>query len=150
MGESSSTILLPSHPPTVPSPTRILIPLPTPFHFPLHPAPTLIPGPNPIPTPPLPLWGESMLQCSCSLGYTSAGIGHASRLRWKYRGDMFVPRSKLIPETTTFMHRFSCSERHPGLCFSRDSDIYETVLNLAASMERFFDVEQLFSFVHPV
>eukprot|EP00959_Pyramimonas_sp_CCMP1952_P331408 6939677-Pyramimonas_sp.AAC.1 len=43
----------------------------------------------------------------------------------------------LIVPGCKFYHRFSCAERHPGLCHAKDSDIYVDALALAKNLETF-------------
>jgi hypothetical protein len=45
--------------------------------------------------------------------------------------------TKAIPTQHTFFKRLSCSQKHPGLCFSKDVQIYEETLLLASNLERY-------------
>ena len=74
------------------------------------------------------------------------GGNKASKLRWSHRNDIFVPASNMVPEDQVFVHRFSCQERHPGLCYSRHTLIYTDVNIAVASMERWFTEERKYSF----
>ena len=67
--------------------------------------------------------------------------GLASRAeeeRWANRTKLVVADCGKIPDERAFLHRYSCWERHPGLCWSRDRDVYDDVLRMAKSMERLF------------
>ena len=79
-------------------------------------------------------------------GHASISINKASQLRWSHRNDVFVPASSMIPEDQVFVHRFSCQERHPGLCYTRHADIYKNVNIAVASMERWFTEERKYKF----
>ena len=43
-----------------------------------------------------------------------------------------------IPEERVFMCRYSCWQRHPGLCLSKHADVYQEALTIARSFERHF------------
>ena len=74
------------------------------------------------------------------------GIGHSSRLRWQHRQDIFVPRSDLIAQDEQFLHRFSCQERHPGLCCTRHEHCYDRALEVGICLERYFDAQRKHKF----
>ena len=42
----------------------------------------------------------------------------------------------LISAELALTRRFSCSEKHPGLCFTKDAGIYQDALQLASSLEK--------------
>ena len=56
-------------------------------------------------------------------------------------GDAAMPPELRIPK------RFSCSEMHPGLCFTRDKDVYQSVRTCAATLERLLDTPGVYFFV---
>ncbi len=58
------------------------------------------------------------------------------RLRFKHRKKHVSMESSLFPEQKTFLRRYACAERHPGLCYTRDVDVYKNTLQLATSIER--------------
>ena len=50
---------------------------------------------------------------------------------------------KLIPHEHTFQKRFSCQQRHPGLCYSADSDVYTSALQVAKNIEAWCTADKL-------
>jgi hypothetical protein len=63
----------------------------------------------------------------------------AAGLRWRARQRLVSTDRGAIQPQRAFSIRYSCSQRHHGLCFTRDADVYHEVLALAALMEKFFD-----------
>lgn len=61
--------------------------------------------------------------------------------RWSGKDRLVIQDENLIPDELAFEHRYSCSARHPGLCFTADADLYQDCCRLAASFERFFTTE---------
>ena len=72
----------------------------------------------------------------------------ANKERWNHRESHVVLGDKeLIPETHTFHRRFSCLQRHPGLCITKDALIYERALQCSKNLERWcchFNAEHRF------
>ena len=46
-----------------------------------------------------------------------------------------------------FTHRLSCAERHPGLCCSRDRELYTEAMRVAGWIEQFFTAEAFHDFL---
>jgi hypothetical protein len=69
----------------------------------------------------------------CEFGFARK----ASKLRWVNRPRLLVCDKGAIPDNRQYVRRLSCSERHPGLCFSRDSDVYTQAILLAGNIERY-------------
>ena len=68
----------------------------------------------------------------------AAGQGLASWgsvMKKQLRGHMVSRDNGLIPQGHKFCHRYSCGERHPGLCFTKDAAIYKSSLALARNLE---------------
>ena len=73
-------------------------------------------------------------------GYATAGY----RLRWKRKDGLVASGDKnLIPHEHTFQKRFSCQQRHPGLCYSEDSDVYTSALQVAKNIEAWCTADKL-------
>ena len=73
-------------------------------------------------------------------GYATAGY----RLRWKGKDGLVASGDKnLIPHEHTFQKRFSCQQRHPGLCYSEDSDVYTSALQVAKNIEAWCTADKL-------
>ena len=70
----------------------------------------------------------------------------ANRVRWRNRRKLIVKDEGRIPPSRLFVKRYACSERHPGLCFTQDADVYRRVIAAAPSFERFFTKDSVGSF----
>lgn len=59
-----------------------------------------------------------------------SGLAHtATKARWENRGKLVtLGTQNLIPLSQTFHRRYSCWQRHPGLCWTRDTLIYQDFL----------------------
>ena len=60
---------------------------------------------------------------------------------------MVLGHEQLIPEGRTFHRRFSCLQRHPGPCVTKDSLIYDAALQCSKNLERWcchFNAENRF------
>ena len=66
-------------------------------------------------------------------------VGNAQQTRWASRKKLLVEDQNAIPRNRTFLHRYSCWQRHPGLCFTKDHTIYNSCLAMAAAMEKYFN-----------
>lgn len=81
-------------------------------------------------------------------GKASGLAGTASKERWNHRESHVVPgREQLIPDSRTFHRRFSCLQRHLGLCVTKDSLIYDAALQCSKNLERWcchFNAENRF------
>ena len=55
----------------------------------------------------------------------------------------FVKDENLIPTSMCFIHRYSCSEKHPGLCISKDALIYKDALDMGRHFEKWFSREHV-------
>jgi hypothetical protein len=75
----------------------------------------------------------------------------ASKSRWRWaslhnrktRERLLAEDKGAIPDNRQYVRRYSCSERHPGLCLTRDADVYQQVLDFATSLERYFCAESV-------
>ena len=63
--------------------------------------------------------------------------GQARQARWAARSQVLIADAGAIPADRTFPHRYSCGERHPGLCFTKDDEFYRECLEVASAMEQF-------------
>ena len=80
-------------------------------------------------------------------GAGSTGIAsHMQDIRWNAREQLLINDAGAIPADKTFEIRPSCSERHPGLCCTKDTEIYGVVLGLASKLGRFFTEDMRGSF----
>jgi hypothetical protein len=77
---------------------------------------------------------------SCA-GALTGLAGAANRMRWNKRKSMTSTDEGIISPDTTFLRRFACWERHPGLCFAKDAVIYNSALRMSSSIERFCRIE---------
>ena len=71
----------------------------------------------------------------------------ASLIRRHEAPSLLVKDEGLIDDDHVFEHRLSCSEAHPGLCAFRDHAIYDTVLALAANIQRALLKKHLHSYI---
>ena len=84
-----------------------------------------------------------LYECAHKIIYSWIGI-NSKRRRSRLivsGGDAAMPPELRIPK------RFSCSEMHPGLCFTRDKDVYQSVRTCAATLERLLDTPGVCFFV---
>jgi hypothetical protein len=75
----------------------------------------------------------------------------AAESRWAHRGAVVTKDTGLI-QPNDYAHRYSCSQRHPGVCATRDAAIYADVLLLASNIERALVVDhthRFFRLSHP-
>jgi hypothetical protein len=72
----------------------------------------------------------------------------ASEIRWAQIAELFVRDVGLVAKDQVFTHKFSCSEAHPQLCATRDSNIYSNALDFARRCERYFTVGRRYSFFY--
>ena len=80
-----------------------------------------------------PVSAARLLSASDGRGFYSQG----NRIRPGLRKAQVVTGEKnMIPSSYRFHRRFSCFERHPGLCWKRDRRIYEAALSTASNIER--------------
>jgi hypothetical protein len=64
--------------------------------------------------------------------------------RWEARTMLVVSDGEsAIPRSKQFTKRFSCGQRHPGLCWHRDAEIYDVVLEIARYAERWATNDKL-------
>ena len=49
---------------------------------------------------------------------------------------IYTGGERTIPPAWTYCRRYSCSERHPGVCFTKDAPIYARCLAAAANFEK--------------
>jgi hypothetical protein len=76
----------------------------------------------------------------------------AAASRWAHRGSVVTTDTGLIQQTDDYAHRYSCSQRHPGVCVTRDAAVYADVLSLASNIERALPVDcthRFFRLSHP-
>ena len=60
----------------------------------------------------------------------SAGcLNRAAERRREHVGCVVISEEEFSPGVS-FVKRLSCSQRHPGLCYSKDRDIYKKVLQI--------------------
>jgi hypothetical protein len=59
----------------------------------------------------------------------------AHKIRQHEQASMIVNDAFDIPDDRRYSHRHSCTECHPGLCATRDADVYLTCLALAKNLE---------------
>ena len=74
---------------------------------------------------------ESLASSVGALGLATA----ASRVRVANRSNLVSTDRKTIPEKKVFLRVLSCAQAHPGLCSTRDSDVYERALQFAKNIE---------------
>ena len=99
---------------------------------------------------------ESYLRHSVVSQHGVGDIGIANKmvhLRWAARREVMISDTGAIPSAKKFVHEFSCGERHPGLCCTKDDSdgVYQSCLSLASKIERFFNRDLIgrhFSFVN--
>ena len=72
----------------------------------------------------------------------------ASEIRWAQLAELLVRDVGLVAKDQVFTHKFSCSEAHPQLCATRDSNIYSNALDFARRCERYFTVGRRYSFFY--
>lgn len=76
----------------------------------------------------------------CVQAYAGSDCGLAciaGRMRWQNRAALVAHGGgRTIPTDMKLSHRLACHERHPGVCWSRDSGMYADVLALASAIER--------------
>lgn len=66
-----------------------------------------------------------------------AGIARkATAIREAARGSLVISGP---PDDQVYSHRHSCPQVHPGVCCTRDADVYEDVLKFAVNLERALD-----------
>eukprot|EP00959_Pyramimonas_sp_CCMP1952_P282587 5906470-Pyramimonas_sp.AAC.1 len=70
----------------------------------------------------------------------------AKASRWKEREKCIVQDTNKVPPEKNFCKRYSCSQRHFGLCFTRDAAFYGSALAMATSLERYFQQDRLSEF----
>ena len=69
-------------------------------------------------------------------GVARRGIVAAmGRIRWENRHLLLAQDAGLVPKEKTYKHRRSCSAAHPGLCATKDKDLYRDALTLAKAIE---------------
>ena len=78
-------------------------------------------------------------------GYASKG--GTARKQAVEKGSILVKDSNEIPVEKTFHHRFSCSERHPGLCGTVHAAIYDMVIQFARNLEVRLHEPLLYKFI---
>eukprot|EP00973_Karenia_brevis_P047156 6544310-Karenia_brevis.AAC.1 len=70
-------------------------------------------------------------------GTTVPGVANKmAPLRASAAANLLIRDEGDVPNEASFSIRLSCGECHPGLCASRDGDIYNEALTLATSMEK--------------
>ncbi len=79
---------------------------------------------------------------TCHRSQGTAGIARkASFIREAERGILVVTDN--TPDSAVYVHRHPCTELHPGLCATRDSEIYERALLLVANLMAALDTRFL-------
>jgi hypothetical protein len=76
-----------------------------------------------------------------------ASWGQRARERRRRLGHMISKDAGLIAPGKRFLHRYSCCERHPGLCFTRDSEVYEDAKLLGRNFEAFCSSDRVGQFL---
>jgi len=71
----------------------------------------------------------------------------ASQIRKEASAALLVQDCEDIPDAKQYLHRFSCGDLHPGLCASKDADVYRDSLRLAKSLEACLGPTLLCSFL---
>ncbi len=77
----------------------------------------------------------------------------AAHLRKQCLTQLVPPQKGLIDTKKELKVHLSCWQAHPGVCVTKDADIYASVIQLARNIERFFGVSDEGSFVrspHPL
>jgi len=68
--------------------------------------------------------------------------------RWDVRTSLvFSDGGKVIPPAWVAEKRYSCDQAHRGLCFERDTLVYEASLKLASTLERFLTADIQASYI---
>ncbi|CAK0899533.1 unnamed protein product, partial [Prorocentrum cordatum] len=88
-------------------------------------------------------WPVSEAVLEAKLGIGRGVVGRSAELRWQARGDLVVEDKGAIPGDRDYCRRYSCQERHRGLCFTMHSHVYERVMKCALAVERFFTADML-------
>ena len=71
----------------------------------------------------------------------------AAEIRKTNAASLIVKDNNAVPAEKKFCIRLSCRELHPGLCCSRDSEVYRDALQLAKSLERCIGEHLLYKFI---
>jgi hypothetical protein len=74
---------------------------------------------------------ESLAASTGSMGLATA----ASRVRVANRPNLVSTDRKTIPDKKVFIRTLSCAQAHPGLCSTRDSDVYVRAIQFAKNIE---------------
>ena len=79
---------------------------------------------------------SSFLEGEVAESNVCAGVANKmARIRFAAQDKLFIKDAGLVPDGKTFLHRLSCSERHPGLCFVSDHWLYQDCLMMVKSLE---------------
>lgn len=84
------------------------------------------------------IWPVSPRCLEAFVGESRSVLQQARVERPRGRARMFVQDVDAVPSELVLYHRSSCSEKHPGLCATRDEDVYDSVVLLARNFERYF------------
>ena len=84
---------------------------------------------------------SSFLEGEVAESNVCAGVANKmARIRFAAQDKLFIKDAGLVPDGKTFLHRLSCSERHPGLCFVSDHWLYQDCLMMVKSLENFLNI----------
>lgn len=86
------------------------------------------------------------LQASCSTSGADGIANKMQELRWERKDELLIDDDKMISDEVVFQHRYSCGQKHPGLCVTKDALIYESCLALASLLEASFVDDRLRKF----
>ena len=87
---------------------------------------------------------EALMDC---VGRETGFASHGARVRGAKKFCPYSVDSGKIPDGETVLHRYTCAERHPGLCWAKDAAIYVPALQLAKNLEAFCTAGRRGSFI---
>ncbi len=87
-----------------------------------------------------------LLQESCPTAHADGLANKMQQVRWDGMGSLLLQDQGLIQSDEVFCHRFSCWEKHPGLCSTKHAAIYHESKQLASLLEIFFVADHLLGF----
>ena len=84
-----------------------------------------------------------MLQDTCGAARADGFARKMDEVRWNRKGDLLIDDGTMIDERAVFQHRFSCGQKHPGLCIRKDHAVYDECLRLGLLLEASFTGDRL-------
>ena len=71
-----------------------------------------------------------------------------SARRWENRDRIFLAGGEnVIPSEWVSVRRYSCAEKHAGLCFTKDAAVYNSSLLMAGHLEKYLTASRSKSYV---